>query len=400
MFKRLYWIVVLVVLLSLPALACGIFGGEEAEATAVPEAAEVKESAPEVEPEPTAAPTAEAESDTAPVEEPTAEEPAAAEPAEEAPPLPETALSLDTIDELPFNSYRITMAMEVTGTDANGEEVNQGVNADMAFSKEPSASEIAISFFGMEDEMGEGTIEMVQVEGVSYMVVPEMGCITTSSEDILSESPFSSMMNPDEFLEDLGDTKYEGEETINGIRTRHYSFDKFALTGTDVNDIKSAEGHVYIAKDGDFLVRMVVDAVGQVDMFDGGLTDDGDLHVEINLADVDEPVDVTIPEACAAQGGDGGAGSEFPVLEDATDVTSFAGVLSYRTALSLEEIVAFYDDALAAEGWVKDEDGSFVSGGNALVNYTREGVTLNVTISPNEDGSGGNYVILLSDAEQ
>ncbi|MEJ2747719.1 MAG: hypothetical protein P8183_07385 [Anaerolineae bacterium] len=399
MFRRFYWIGVLILLLSLPALACGVFGGNEAEPTAVPEAApaQVEEPAPTAAAEPTAAPTAVPET----AEEPTAEAPATAEEsATEAPALPESALSLNAIEELPFNSYRVTMAMEVTGTDADGADVDQGINADMAFSKEPPATDISISFFGLQDEMGDGTIEMTQVEGVSYMVVPEMGCVTTSSEDILADNPFASMLNPDEFLNDLGDIKYEGEETINDIRSLHYSFDKFALTGTDAADIKSAEGHVYIAKDGNFLVRMVVDAQGQVDMFDGGLTDDGVMHLEINLTDVDQPIDVSIPEACAAQDGTGGANSEFPMLEDATNVTSFAGVLSYQTAQPVEDILAFYDEALTVEGWVKDEEGSFVASGSALVNYTREGVTLNVTVSPNEDGGGGNYVILVSDAGQ
>ncbi len=390
MMRRMYWIVVLLLLLSLPALACGGFGGGDEEATAVPEAAPVVE---ESAPAPTAVPQAE---ETA-VE--TVEEPAAAEETNAEPTLPESALNLNTIDELPFNSYRITMDLAVTSKKTDGQEVTQSINSEFTVSNDPQIMNIVMSFSGVDEVMDAESIEMAQVEGTSYMVIPEMGCITTSGGDILEENPFTSMMSPDQFLNDLENAKYEGEETINGIATRHYSFDKFAMSGTDVNDIEEANGHIYIAKDGDFLVKMVIDATGKLDLFDEGLTEDGQMHVEINLTDVDVPVEATIPAACTAEDGSvGGASSDFPILDDASEVTSFAGVLSYQTALSMEDIVAFYDDALANEGWVKDEEGSFIASGNALVNYMREGVSLSVTVSPNED-TGGNYVILLSDEE-
>lgn len=393
MLRRMYWIVVLLLLLSLPALACGPFGGGEAEATAVPEAVPTEVVAEEAMPEATAVPEATTET----VEEPA---PTEATATETEPTLPESALTLNAIEELPFNSYHIAMVLEVTGTDADGQEVNQSINSDFAISNDPQIMNLAMSFSGIDDTMGGmNSIEMAQVEGTSYMVIPEMGCVTTSGGDILEENPFTSMMQPSQFLNNLDKTKYEGQETINGIRTRHYSFDESAMTGTDLTDIQDAEGHIYIAEDGDFLVRMTLDATGKVDLFDQGLTDDGQMHIEVNLTDVDVPIEAAIPEACVTEGGTtGGANSDFPMLENATEVTSFAGVLSYQTTSSMEDILAFYDDALTAEGWVKDEEGSFVSSGSALVNYTQDGVTLNLTISPNEQGSG-NYVILLSDAE-
>ena len=390
MMRRMNWIVVLLLLLSLPALACGGFGGDDTEATAVPEAAPVVE---ESAPEPTAVPQTE---ETA-VE--TVEEPAAGEETDTEPILPESALSLDTIDELPFNSYRITMVLEVTGTKADGQAVEQSMNSEFTVSNDPQITNIIMSFSGIDEVMDSESIEMAQVEGTSYMVVPEMGCITTSGGDILNENPFTSMMAPDQFLNDLENAKYEGEETVNGILTRHYSFDKFAMVDTDLTDVEEANGHVYVAKDGDFLVKMVVDATGNIDLFDEGLTEDGQMHIEINLTDVDVPVEAAIPAACTTEDGSiGGASSDFPMLDDASEVTSFAGVLSYQTALPMEDVMAFYDDTLANEGWVKDEEGSFIASGNALVNYMRDGVTLSVTVSPNED-TGGNYVILLSDEQ-
>lgn len=392
--RRIHWFVLLVLLLSLPALACGGFGGGDEEATAVPEAAPAETEVEEAAPEATAVPE---ENDTETAVESTEEPAATEETSEEPAPSLDSALSFDTIDELPFNSYHITMVLEVTGTDANGEEVTQSLNSDFAISNDPQIMNIVMSFSGIDEMVDGETIEMAQVEGTSYMVVPEMGCITTSGSDILDENPFTDMMNPDQFLNNVDEPQYEGDETINGIETRHYSFDKFALTGANPDEIEDAEGHVYIAKDGGFLVRMVVDATGQVDLFDEGLIEDGQMHMEINLTDVDVPIEAAIPEACVAEDGTvGGVNSEFPMLEDASEVTSFAGILSYQTASSTEDALAFYDDALAAEGWTKDEAGSFVADDSALVSYTRDGVTLSLTLSANEEG-GGSYVVLLSD---
>lgn len=387
MLRRMYWVVALLLLLSLPALACGVFGGDDAEeATAVPEAAPA--AVEETEPEP-----AEAAST---VEEPTAVPAAEVEetPAEEeAPPLPESALSVFDSEGLPFNSYRMTMLIEVSGTTDEGQEVTQRIDSNMAFSKDPQAMDITMSFTGIDEELGNGSIQMVQIDDIAYMVMPEMGCITTSGEEIMTDNPFTEMANPDEFLDGLNDPKYEGEETINGILTRHYSFDQFSFMGTSGEDIEFAEGHVYIAKDGNYMVRMVMDATGNIDMLDETTNSDGTFHMEMELVDIDQPVNVVIPESCSSEA----MGSEYPMLDDAAEVTSFAGMLNYRTAASLEDALAFYDEALAAEGWIKDEDGSFVGGGTAMVSYARDSEEIMLSITSTEDDSGNNYVTIFGE---
>lgn len=396
MFKKLHWMIVLVFLLSIPALACGPFGGEDAEATAVPVVAEPAEPAEPAAPvpEPTTPPPA-APKDT-PVPEPVAEPTEETAVSELPPPaLSADALSFAALSESPFDSYRFEMNLEFSGTRANGEPVNQNLNASFAFVKEPPASSMVMSFTGFEAGLGMEEIEMVQVEGTNYMVIPEMGCITTSGGDLLEENPFSGVLEPDQYLQDLENAKYEGEETINGIRTLHYSFDKLAMIDANPDDIDEAEGHIYIAKEEGFLVRMVMDATGNIDFLDEGVDQAGDLHIEVNLTDVNEPVDITIPADCETTTEDA---ANFPMLDDAYEISSFSGFLSYKSDLPLEEILAFYDGVLTADGWVKDESGSFVGDGVARVPYGRDGETMSVTISP-DDANGGNYVVLLSDIE-
>ncbi len=402
MLKKLYWLMALVLLLSLPALACGPFGGNDAEATAVPAASdsgEQTEPAAEANAPAAEEPTAE---ETAP--EPAAEEatavPAASdsdEPAaeESAPALSAADLTLPTGSDLPFNSYRVTMEMSFTGVNADGEEVTQAMTMNSAYTTDPAATSVTMNMTGLDNAMGGDLVEMAQIEGTTYMVIPDVGCITTQ-DDSMSDAPFADIMSPDDFLGDLDGAKYEGEETINGVRTLHYSFDKAVFLSTQMSgdEIEEAEGHIYIAKDGNYVVRMVIDATGKIDLLDKGGDENGDLHIEMNLLDIDEPIEIVMPAACEAGAA---GGSAFPVMDDATETATFGGMTSYKTAAATEDVLAFYDDALVADGWVKDESSSFISGGTALVSYTRDGETLTLSINADEN-AGGTDVLLMSDA--
>lgn len=384
--KKSRWFLILLLLLALPALACGLFESDDAEATAVPvvdEPAEVTDAITE----PTTAPPTQVVEEVSP-------DSAVADAPEEAPVLPSSALALSTIEDLPFDSYQMTMLLQFTGLDATGETVIQSMNADLGFSKEPPATSVVITYSGIEEGLGEGAIEMVQLEDSNYMVVPEMGCVTTTGENLFDANPFISMLSPDEFLNNLEDANYEGEETVNDIQTYHYSYDKQAFANSEINDVDEAEGHVYIAQEGGFLVRMTLEATGQMDLFDAGTEEDGELVVEINLTNVDEPVEINKPAACET--GPGGPDAEFLMVDGATDVASFAGVLSYKTDLSVEDVLAFYENAMADEGWTKDENSSIVGGGTALLTYLRDGETVNLTIGPDEE-SGGTYVVIISE---
>ncbi len=396
--KKMRWIVMLLLLLSLPALACSLFGKSDAEATAVPVAEPAEGSAPASEPalEPTLPPLP-TEEPAAPAET-TGAEPETAptgETAVSAPPVVlDSALDFTNISESPFDSYRFVMLLDFVGVDANGAEVTQTLNADFAFSKEPPATSMVMRFTGFDTGAGMDEIEMAQIADTTYMVIPEMGCITTGGQDIFQDNPFADMLKPDQFLNNSENAKYEGEETINDIRTLHYSFDKFAMSGSDTDEVDEVDGHLYISKEDGFLVRMVVDATGNMNFLGDGSDQSGNLHVEINLTDVDKPVEIAMPAGCEA--GADEAGNDFPMLDDAYEITSFSGVLTYKSDLTADEILAFYDKALTAEGWVKDEAGSFVGEGMARVPYGREGESISLTISPDAD-RGGNYVVLLNE---
>lgn len=395
--KQMRSIAVLVMLLGLAALACDALSGGE-EPTAAPVATvetATEESAVEeaaVTEEPTAVPTA------APSPEPAEETDAAAESEgeESMAAIAERELKAVTEGSLDFDSYRFQIVMSFSGTDADGNELRQSINGDMSFTADPEASAVNMRLEGFEGEMEEfEQVSMVQMEGTTYMSMPGFGCISSEATEDEFENPFAELMAPDTILGDLEGARRVGEETINGIPTIHYTFDETALE-EDSGEVERAQGDLYVAQDGGYLVRLVIDAEGQMDFFGEDAVGTGTMRMEFNLTDINEPIEIEPPADCGSEGG--AAGSDLPMLEDAYDVSSLAGFVSYLTDTSFEDTVAFYEEALAAEGWQKDEDESLLVSGSAILSYTRDGETLNLTIGEDSE-SDATFVLIMTETE-
>ena len=381
-FKQLRWIFILVLLLGMSSLACSLLGGGEEEPTAVP----VTEN--EAAPAETGAETAVQPTPTSPPAATEAPASAAEETAADTETVPQ-ALEVNSLAGEPdFAAYRMTMDIVLTGPDESGEDVTQRVTAEVLRTTDPNATSMDMQFEGMEGAEEFGGATFIQTEEASYMIIPGMGCISAGEGEV-TENPFADLTDTSAFLEEVGSAEFVGEETINDVETLHYTFDQTAFVQEDA-DVEWAEGHVYIAKDGGYMVRFVMDGEGDLGAEITGEDQPGTIHMELNIEPIDEPVTIEVPDECAG----GPVESEFPVLEDAAQFTMFGGIVSYVTQTPFVDILAFYDSELAAEGWVKDEAGSFVvENSSAIVSYTKDGKTLNVTIGTDDDGQTFSIVI-------
>lgn len=387
--KRILWMILLLVFV----LALAACGGDEPEATvAVPTA--VEEAAQQEEPavvEEAAAP--EATEETAVVVEPT-QEPAPVEEEE----IAFADLELSGLADL--TSYRYDMVLSIIGTDAAGVETNQNMHMVLAVSTDPPATSMLMTADG-SDEMAEmGTMEFVQIEDTSYIVMAELGCMALpAGEDSgMSTEELTENFTPEAITENLDDATFVGKETIDGIDVLHYTYDETSMKGEDAVGVESAEGHLYIAKDGGYLVRSIIDVVGSSTFMtglEGESFESATTHIEMNLTDVNEAVEILPPAACDGQ--DAAAASDWPMIEDASEVVSFAGVVSYSTALSGEEAIDFYNTAMSDLGYTMDESGSFISDGTGFLSYVNEsGEAVTITIAEDAE-SGLTAVTILSE---
>lgn len=384
-------------------------GGEEAAVAEATEAEPTPAPTETPEPEPTETPvpteTPEPEPTETPQPEPTAE-PADEEEEEEEEEATESEgaigaldLSFPDTDASDFDSYVIAFNLEFTSRDAEDGAPTQSMVADMRFDNTIPAVSMDLELEGIEGTEEFNMISMAEIGDTAYMSLPGMGCVTSSAAEaaLFEENPFEEMMSPESILDELElqDAEEVGEETINGIETTHYTFDETFLDDPE-GEIESAEGHIYIAQDGGYVVRMVMDVEGALPDFAQEGTDSfGALHFEFDVSNINEPVEIGIPAGCE----DNGAGSDLPMPDDAYEVSSFAGFLSYKTDMAKEDLVAFYEEALAEAGWTANEEESMDLGSLVSMTYNKDGETLTVTITE-EEGSEALTVLLMEETPE
>lgn len=388
--KRITWIILLLIF-SLALAACG---GDEPE-TAVDEPAAQEEAPAAQEEAPAAEPTAASTNAT----EAEAPEPAAETQTEAGTTVSFADVQMVSLDDL--TSYRYTVDVTVTGTDAEGTEYTETMHMETLASTDPPATSTIMTSEGTADAEEMGTMEFVRTEDANYFVMGDMGCITmpAGEDDGMMEEDFTEKFSPDSVAEDLSNVTFVGKETINGIDTLHYTYDETALAGEDTG-IVSVEGHIYVAEEGGYMVRSIMDMTGDSVAFmgeeDGADFQLATTHIEMNLSNVNEAVEITPPAACEGQGAAGSA--DWPMLEDAGAISSIAGIINYTSETSIEDAITFYDTEMAAIGYTKNKDGSFVSDGSAFLAYTNEaGEEVSVTIAK-DISSDLTSVTILSDS--
>jgi hypothetical protein len=159
----------------------------------------------------------------------------------------------------------------------------------------------------------------------------------------------------------------------------------------------SAEGHLYVAEDGGYLVRSIMDVTGN-SAFIADTEDEefqsATTHIEMNLRDVNEAVEIVLPAACEGQE----AGSaDWPMLEDASTISSFAGIVSYTSETAVADVIAFYDTEMMALGYTQNTESSYIAEDTGILTYANEdGEEVSITIAK-DSASGLTTVTILSD---
>lgn len=361
--KLWHWSMLLFLFASLPALACNLFSGNDSPPVEVGDGDEVDPGSGEE--LATAVPRA-----TVPAGED-------ANGPDEGPALPEIRALDDALAQ--FGSYRIQVDMRFSDSADSTQSGTMTMNTARVL--EPPASSVELSFSGALAEEAEGigegaTLSFIEIGGSSYSLIPGLGCISgAGGADMANE--FDDVLDADELLNELENAEYVGEEMVNGIATYHYRIDESSLSNTG-GDFQDATGDLYISQEQQYVVRMVVDGTGNVDVL-GENVPDGNIHLELNVLDVGQPITIEVPAECEA------AASEYPVMEGASSLATIAGLTTYSVDATLEEAVNFYREEMAARGYTASED-AFITEDTALITFSAEGQpTVSVTLNAEGD---------------
>ena len=333
MHHRVRFLSLVVLVFALMVTGCGTAQRvvEEAVQEAVSEA--VEEVASSEEPtsskggkgsETTSQPTAEPEEDDEPTEEPSSEEEAFD---------PDEVTAFDALD-----SYRMTQIMRWQAETDEGTDEGE-MRWEIAYVREPAAMHWIMSGSegpGADDEL---YMEMIQVEGASYMNYgDEEWMAMTSDEDLGDVWSYA----PGDFVD--SDSQRVGTETVNGYRSVHYrSTDTAAYFGMG----QLTEADYWVSTEHDVVVRGVVGWVVD-DMEDG---ESGEWHMEWDVTDINEPITIVAPEGVAKPG----LPEDVPLMAGASNVSSMMGMTNFEIEATAEEVTAFYMEALEDNGWTHEE---------------------------------------------
>ncbi len=374
--KQTNWIVVLILILAMAGLACNAILGDDAEPTA-----ETTTVDPAV--------TEEAVDATGEGEESEGSGGAAGG----------TAPTLDLNPENNFgfpsdiNSFRIALDIQFEETKEDGTVESGRISGTGAQVLNPQAMTFDFTFEGSDFDVAPGaaSFSMTQIGDVVYVNLADAGCISTTGNEF--DTSFTEFADAGSMFGGLeGATLVEENVTVNGIQTNHYQFDDSALAQGEQSfgTLQNVQGDIYVSVAEGYLVRLVMEADGQ-DLNLSGIGEDsfggapevttGHVIYQVDYSDFNAPIEITEPEGCAGAGD-----SEFPILEDATNVNSFGDLLSYNTETDFDGIVEFYQTEMVAAGYTLSSD--FTSPPTALLVFEQDGQEVTVSVAENPSGAG------------
>lgn len=319
------------------------------------------------------------------------------------------ALSLGNIFEIAeVTSYQFDMSMSLS----DGNDATQSINTAIIYSADPAAMSMTFSGAGIDvyDQMGE--VSMIQIGESLFMSVPEMGCMALPSSDaeLMSNNPMGNIFEASS-VDQLDRVTKIGTETINGVETTHYIFNENDFPD-ESDGLETAVGHIYIATDGGYLVRMVLTGSGNITALTGDGTEaTGSVHLEMDLTHINEPTTIDAPADCedvsdladeaAVQATAEAIGPEvdgverpYPTAPDAFDLNSLAGTANYKSEMPPEEVIAFYEYVAPDMGWIVQPEKGFVTADSTTIIYEKDGESLSVTIGKDPNGEAATFVLI------
>jgi hypothetical protein len=278
------------------------------------------------------------------------------------------------------NTYQTSLVYTFFGQAADGTQVTGSITGEGAYSVDPY--QLRFSFQTSESTVPGESLEIVQIENTLYMASAELGCFSLPVDSQEAENPYEELLDTGGFLTGQA-TRVQPDETVNDIPVYVYEITSANLDVSDPTTQEVTEitfGRLYIAQDGGYVVRMVLDGRGQNTILSDASDLIGDVHYEINYFGQNQPVNIAPPENCAEDTGGGVVSNEdYPIPEGAADLIAISGITTFSSDKPVEELTQFYKTEMVAAGWTMGEELSLP--GLVTLTFTKDGKTATVTIA-------------------
>ncbi len=318
-----------------------------------------------------------------------------------------------------LSSYRSETTISVDGVDNDGNPVKGSMTTLQEATKDPEVMHAQMSGTGDIAKQSGGTegvmLEWYIADGNMYLFDPTSGEWSTLPGDSMG---FSDMLMSAEDVVDIPPSAKRDllPVTVNGVSTWHYTFDAGDMPKDDTMNIKSGSGEVWIARDGGYPVKMVIEIVGastdaQTQDGGGSFFANGTMKITYELTDINKNFKIEVPEAAlnapsmfgdSGSGGDSGAGSggdmniDLPMMDDANVEFSMAGMTSYTTSATVDEVIKFYRTEMAKMGWENDPAQDMLSESGGFLEFKKDGSSISLVVD-NSAGDGTTSVTILTE---
>jgi len=198
-----------------------------------------------------------------------------------------------------LNSYLSTIDLQWQGTLTNGQEIEASMNMMIEYVREPKAQHISIygTSLAAQGYTADQPLEMVIIGDKTYMKAMGTWMQAPSSEGS-EDLGDTFLLISDDVLKNAKNARYEGRETVNGVETKHYSFDETRLNATQLagSKVDQAKGDIWIAVDGDYIVKMDTTLIGtEMGVLGNQTMSNGSMHMVMDVTDANKPITIEVP---------------------------------------------------------------------------------------------------------
>jgi hypothetical protein len=303
----------------------------------------------------------------------------------------------DQIQEIPGN-YEIEMDFVFDGFDGDGNQLSGSILMDGAQLGDGSATEMIMSASGAANFDGVDYIEFTEIDGQLYFYNEITGCISLPDDDD-EDTLFNNLVDVGGFIS--GEVqRILPNETINGVPSYHFEITQANLDTSDPESMdvdQITDGSLYIAQDGGYVVRMMIEGTGESELLTGISGRDGMVSYQLDFIPVSGVLDIQPPEACGGSDSseESANSEEYPVLSDAENVASFGSLFSYSTASSIDDAVDFYKAELDYLGWTLDQE--IAAGETAILSFTQGSEALSVAFNADPNNPGSVSIVIVKE---
>lgn len=305
---------------------------------------------------------------------------------------PDVQAAIDAMANL--SSYRARTAYEFGEQPITGTLTTGVVDILVEYTQAPvTAQRIVVTDTTVPEDDETRLSQTVRVSDTTWYDMGDGNWVESAEE---AGTPFQSaglIFDAPDLLVSVQQARKLGSETINGIVSDHYAFAQEQLPAFAAGDMDTASGEFWLARDGGYLTRYVLQAAGDDIELSDGLRGRGTMALTYDLFDVGETITITAPQT-AELALSGFASGTFPVPADARPVLRSRDFVSYVSSQPLDDVVEFYRTRLPALGWRSPEGGGYTS--PELVNLVFEQGNNQVFITITVDTASGQTQILVS----